>query len=273
MKLSIITINLNNEEGLRKTVESVKKQTFTDFEFLVIDGGSKDGSIDIIQENKQHINYWVSERDKGIYNAMNKGIKVAKGEYCYFLNSGDYLQGDDVLKKIFDNKEEDSAFICGNFTTEKKGVQQRFTEYKNRDWSFSLYEIYAGFVAHQAFFIKREMFDKYGFYDEGLRIMSDWKLFFIAIGIHHEKVVYKDVDLVIYDMDGLSSHIGGKVINSEKKLVAKAELPEAVFARLSRLNYLEKNGFIIDFIHSKKWIHFLFRAFLKCCKTLGIAKF
>lgn len=270
MKLSIITINLNNADGLRKTIESVKKQTFSNFEFLIIDGGSKDESIDVIKAS-DCISYWISEPDKGIYNAMNKGIDVAKGEYCYFLNSGDYLANENALKEVFDNSCN-SGFICGNFITDKQGYQQKFTDYKNRNWNFSLYEIFSGFVAHQAFFIKRDMFSKYGLYDEKLRIMSDWKHFFIAIGIHHENVVYKDVDIVVYDMDGLSSHIGGKVINEEKILVAKQELPEDIFNRLNRLYYLERNGFIVDFIHSKKWIHFLFKAFLKCCKTFGITK-
>ncbi|MDR2910496.1 MAG: glycosyltransferase [Bacteroidales bacterium] len=91
MKLSIITINLNNVAGLQKTIESVVKQTFTDYEYIVIDGGSTDGSADIIKQHANKITYWVSEPDKGIYNAMNKGIRVAKGEYCLFLNSGDWL--------------------------------------------------------------------------------------------------------------------------------------------------------------------------------------
>lgn len=272
MKLSIITINLNNGDGLKKTIESVKNQTFTNYEFLIIDGGSKDESIDIIKQNQDCITYWISEPDKGIYNAMNKGISAAKGDYCYFLNSGDYLYSADTLDKIFETNGEECNFICGNFITDKQGHQQKFTDYKNRNWSFSLYDIFSGFIAHQAFFIKRSMFDKYGLYDESLRIMSDWKHFFIAIGINNENIAYKDVDIVVYDMDGLSSHIGGKVINDEKTKVAKQELPEEIFNKLTRLYYLERNGYIVDFIHSKKWVNFLFRIFLKICKTLGITK-
>ena len=271
MKLSIITINLNNAEGLKQTIESVFSQTFSDFEFLIIDGGSTDGSVDIIKANQEKISYWVSEPDKGIYNAMNKAILKATGEYCYFLNSGDYLVDNNVLDSVFINNMHES-FVCGNFITDKKGEQQRFTDYRDRDWSFSLYDIFSGFVAHQAFFIKKEMFDKYGLYDERLRIMSDWKLFFIAIGINQEKIFYKDVDIVIYDMDGISSRIGGEIINTEKVLVAKEELNPVVFEKVNRLYYLERNGFIIDFVSSKKWINFLFRAFLKVCKVLRLTK-
>lgn len=271
MKLSIITINLNNLEGLQKTVNTVLQQTFTDYEFIVVDGGSTDGSVEFIKENEDKLSYWISEPDKGVYNAMNKGILRSQGEYCYFLNSGDLLANENVLQSIFDTDSHES-FICGNFITDKKGERERFTLYKDRDWVFSLYDIFSGFLAHQAFFINRKMFDKYGIYDERLRIMSDWKLFFIAIGINGEKVVYKDVDISIYDMDGISSHIGGKIIYEEKVKVAKEELSEDVFKKLDRLYYLEKNDFITDFILSKKCIHFLFKVFLKTCKILGITK-
>jgi glycosyltransferase involved in cell wall biosynthesis len=100
IKLSIITINYNNRDGLEKTIRSVIDQRFTDFEFIVIDGGSTDGSVDNIRKYENKINYWCSEKDAGIYNAQNKGIKKAKGEYCLFLNSGDFLYNEDVLNKI-----------------------------------------------------------------------------------------------------------------------------------------------------------------------------
>ena len=102
MKLSIITVNYNNLEGLRKTLESVCAQTFHDYEWIVIDGGSTDGSKQLLEQNDEHIAYWVSEPDSGIYNAMNKGIAIAKGEYCQFLNSGDYYIGNDTLAKVFE---------------------------------------------------------------------------------------------------------------------------------------------------------------------------
>ena len=94
---SIITINYNNKDGLLKTIESVLCQTYKDFEFIVIDGGSTDGSREIIEKYAGHIDYWVSEPDKGIYNAMNKGIKVAHGDYLNFMNSGDYFYNENVL--------------------------------------------------------------------------------------------------------------------------------------------------------------------------------
>ena len=87
--LSIITINYNNKKGLLKTIDSIKEQSFTDFEWIIIDGGSTDGSVEIIRENESRIAYWISEHDKGVYDAMNKGILHANGLWLNFMNSGD----------------------------------------------------------------------------------------------------------------------------------------------------------------------------------------
>ena len=97
MKLSIITINYNHKEGLLKTIKSVVNQTYHDIEYIVIDGGSTDGSVDVVKQYEDSISYWVSEPDCGIYNAMNKGVAKATGEYCLFLNSGDSLHGTDSI--------------------------------------------------------------------------------------------------------------------------------------------------------------------------------
>ena len=101
VKLSIITVNLNNLEGLKKTYESVVCQTFTDYEWLVIDGGSTDGSREFIEQHQNKFAYWCSEPDKGIYNAMNKGIVRAKGEYLNFMNSGDCFVKKETLAGVF----------------------------------------------------------------------------------------------------------------------------------------------------------------------------
>src|SRR5690606_27175837 len=98
MKLTVITVNLNNAQGLSKTITSVLTQTILPFEYIVIDGGSTDNSLDIIERNSAKISYWISEPDKGVYEAMNKGIKQANGDYLLFLNSGDYLINDRVIE-------------------------------------------------------------------------------------------------------------------------------------------------------------------------------
>jgi len=112
MKYSIITVNFNNKEGLRQTIESVIHQTYRDFEFIVIDGGSTDGSVDVLKEYDSQIDYWVSEPDGGIYQGMNKGIKKASGEYLNFMNSGDCFYSSDVLE-IVTSYQSGADFIVG----------------------------------------------------------------------------------------------------------------------------------------------------------------
>lgn len=268
MKLSIITINLNDKKGLQQTINSVASQSYTDYEFIVIDGNSIDGSVDILHQNENIITQWISEPDSGIYNAMNKGIKLSKGDYLYFLNSGDKLHSANVLEDVFkDNNNE--AFVCGNFETQYQDTFKLETPYRNRDWTFSLYDIYSTYLCHQAFFIHKSNFEKYGLYSEDLRITADWELFLIAIGVNNENVIYKDTTIVTYNLEGLSSTIGGKVIYEEKKKVAKRRLSPQLATQLDRLYFLEQNGYITDTVNNSKVLSFLIRAY---CKVKRIFK-
>ena len=117
-KLSLITINQNNAEGLRRTIESVVFQTYIDYEYIVIDGASTDESVNILKQYDNRITFWISEPDTGIYNAMNKGILKATGDYCLFLNSGDWLSDDRVLEEVFLH-EITEDIVCGNAVFEK----------------------------------------------------------------------------------------------------------------------------------------------------------
>ena len=156
-KLSIITVNLNNAIGLRKTIESVVNQTFTDFEYIIIDGGSTDGSVDVIREYSEKITYWVNEPDKGIYNAMNKGIKIAKGEYLQFLNSGDFLIDNRVLKSIFDlERNEDVLYgeaVLGD-NLEKKIKFPPSPKIIDHEY------FWTNTLTHQSTLIKRTLFNR-----------------------------------------------------------------------------------------------------------------
>ena len=113
MKLSVITICYNDRNGLLKTLESVKSQSSHDFQYIVIDGASKDGSADLLTEYASVIDYSVSESDKGIYNAMNKGIREAKGEYCLFMNAGDTFYANDTVEKALPLLDG-TDFLCGD---------------------------------------------------------------------------------------------------------------------------------------------------------------
>ena len=201
MKLSIITVNFNNKDGLQKTIDSVISQSFKDFEWIVIDGGSTDGSKELIEKYSNYISFWVSEPDKGVYNAMNKGIKVAKGEYLNFLNSGDVYYNTEALHNIF-SKHIDCDIVFGNTLAYRDG-QLKIINYQN-DY-LTCYRLVKGTINHQAAFIKRQLFNKYGLYDETLRIVSDWKFFFEVIIIRKCTVHHINETIIIYDTNGLSS--------------------------------------------------------------------
>jgi len=206
MKLSIITINFNNAEGLRKTIESVVSQTFTDFEYIIIDGGSTDGSVDIIKQYADKITYWVSEPDKGIYNAMNKGILQAKGEYLNFMNSGDCFYSPTVLTEIFEKYNFTESVVTGNRIEVLWEKTERFSEGIKvlNNGKITLLSLLKDTIHHQCSFIKRELFEKYGLYDESYKIVSDWIFFLKTIGIYGEKINYINEIVAIVDYSGIS---------------------------------------------------------------------
>lgn len=192
MKLSIITVNLNNREGLKKTLDSVAAQTWRDFDHIIIDGASTDGSVDVIREYAERNNtsnitkgentcpgqiHWISEKDTGIYNAMNKGIRMAKGEYCLFLNSGDWLYGPSVLLTTI-SKESSVDFLCCN-TYDKNG--QVLIPPRRLDILF----FYQDTLNHQSTFIKRTLFEQ-ELYNEQYGFVSDW-VFFMNMILYKEK--------------------------------------------------------------------------------------
>jgi glycosyltransferase involved in cell wall biosynthesis len=211
MKLSIITINRNNRDGLERTIESVIPQTFRDFEYIVIDGASSDGSVDIVEKYANEITCWVSETDTGIYNAMNKGIRQAQGEYCLFLNSGDYLADDDVLKKVFDLNICTDIFCSSGFG--KKTVKD-----------ITFYDFLYSSLKHQSMFIKTSLFSEIGFYDERYKIISDWIFYTLAIIKYNCSLEFYPFDLSISQPWGIS-WTDGKGMYRERELFLQEYFP------------------------------------------------
>ena len=199
-KISIITINYNNLGGLITTISSVKKQTWQEFEYIVIDGGSSDGSKEYLENEYQYIDYWISEKDSGIYNAMNKAINKAKGEYLLFINSGDHLFDDTVLEKNH-NSIMEKDLIYFNLQMVRNGIS-RITK-SPAELSFS--DLYTSSLPHPATFIKRELFSKIGLYDESLRIVSDWKFFILALFKFNCSYLKIEDTLSTFYLDGIST--------------------------------------------------------------------
>ena len=202
MKLSIITVNLNNRDGLQKTIDSVVCQTFRDFEWIVIDGGSTDGSRELIEQYADHFAYWVSEPDKGIYNAMNKGIKVAKGEYLQFLNSGDWLFDDNVLQVVF-GKNRSADILFGKMLVEGSGLLSGAAMMKPvLYWT----DFVGNTLPHQASYIKKNLFEKFGLYDESYRIAGDTKFFIKSIVWGKSSYEFIPENIAVFQQGGISSN-------------------------------------------------------------------
>ena len=198
MKLSIITISLNNISGLRLTAESILEQTYDDYEWIVIDGGSHDGTREFLEASNKNITFWCSEKDKGIYNAMNKGIARAKGDYILFLNSGDTLYRNTTLQEALE-KCNDYDIVYGDaMFMHKKGA---------RRWVYddilTMKRMYEHSINHQSTFIKASLLKLQG-YDESYHIAADWKRFVEWL---KEGKTFKHIDIIIanYDTTGLST--------------------------------------------------------------------
>ena len=213
MRLSIVTINYNNAEGLRKTLASVASQTYRNIEHIIIDAASTDGSVDIIREYVKKVEseesrvksvIWSSELDGGIYAGMNKGIKRASGEYIQILNSGDILASDDVTERMMAalNANSNPEILYGNMI--KEWPDGKRLNDKGGSGQLSMLNFYFGTLNHDSAYIRRELFERFGLYDENLKIVSDWKWFLQAIPLGGLTPSYVDIDVTVFDMTGVS---------------------------------------------------------------------
>ncbi len=233
MVFTIVTINRNNASGLRKTLQSVLDQTLTDFEYVVVDGASTDGSVDVIENYSKLFGprmKWISEPDKGIYNAMNKGIGMASGEYVEFLNSGDCLAGPDVVERMLTALEEMAcpSILYGNMLKDMpdgKILKDRCFAGQN----ITFLGFYTGTLNHSPAYIRKDLFEKYGLYDESLKIVSDWKWYLQAIILGTEKPVYADIDVTLFDMTGISE-TNKDLDKTERKKVLEELIPQTVLS-------------------------------------------
>lgn len=217
MKLSIITVNYNGAEGLKKTLESVQNQSFKDFEQIVVDGGSTDNSVEIIKDYAQKIdNYrWVSERDNGIYDGMNKGIGMATGEYLYFLNGGDCLVDEHTLEKIV-GLLDGSAIVTGRVNLVINGCKYGETE-KMKESDLTMYQMFLHGINHQSAIIKRELQLAHP-YDITAKIGADWKFFVETIVLEGVKMKMTDCLFANFDRTGVSSN-NVKLCEERKQLI------------------------------------------------------
>lgn len=191
---SIITVTLNDAENLKRTIQSIRQQKFNDIELIVIDGKSTDHTLEIINENNNLIKKWLSEKDSGIYNAMNKGIDLCQGKHTIFLNSGDTLASDNSLEIVKSQIESsDVQFHYTNYFLHDKKIEQEI----------SLKYLARKMVCHQTIFYKTE-FLKENKFDDTMRFAADYdQLIRNYRKIKHKKI---NVALINYDANGISSN-------------------------------------------------------------------
>lgn len=237
MKITVITVSYNNLSGLKRTIPSVLSQTYKDFEYIIIDGGSTDGSKEYI-ESQNDIDYWVSEKDKGIYSAMNKGVKIAHGEYCIFMNSGDHFFSSTSLESAC--AELDDFDYCIGKTLVIDGKNSILcTPRKVMTYPFAK----SNSLQHQSTFIKTALLKEHP-YNENIKIVADWAHFFECW--YFEKCSYKAIDTIvsIYYWDGISS-VNFELAEKERQQVlehffAKKALPKIKETKEERSEHITK---------------------------------
>ena len=210
--ISVITVNLNNKEGLERTVASVASQTTSPDEFIVVDGLSNDGSQEYMEQQSESITKAIVEKDTGVYNAMNKGISAATGDYLLFLNSGDHFESESALAMAQETLSGEDL-ICFDIAVEGQGKNYIKQHPEQIDLTFMLEDT----LAHQSVLVKRSLFERFGLYDESLKIVADWKFFLDALLDPNTTYKAEHQTLTHYYLDGMSATAEGTFKRREER--------------------------------------------------------
>ena len=246
-RISVITINYNNSEGLLQTIRSVISQDYNSFEYIVIDGGSTDGSTNVLQQYSKAITRYVSEKDAGIYNAMNKGIDLAVGEYLLFLNSGDVF-ADKTALSSFLLAEADEPIIYGNLLLKSASGKIASYNYLPRT---DFYEVYKESLPHPGTLVRKDVFKCVGGFSENDKITSDWQFFMLALFKYKFAARYVNKAISIFASGGVSNnpeHADRSVF--ERKRFMRNYFPEIyderLFNQFSFIHRIKKRLFLLS---------------------------
>lgn len=211
MKISVITVTFNSGATVRDTIESVLKQEYSDYEYLVIDGGSKDNTVDIIKEYEPKFGgrmKWISEKDKGMYDGINKGIRMATGDVVGIVNSDDFYHRSDVFNIINKSFEENKGIqaIYGDVRfVHPDNLEKTVRYYSCKNWKPWRFRF--GFMpAHPTFFTYKENFEKYGYYQYDYHIAADYELLIRHLYTNHVPAKYVPLDFMKMRTGGRSTN-------------------------------------------------------------------
>lgn len=245
--VSIISVNLNDRAGLARTLVSIGRQTFEDREVVVIDGGSTDGSVEVIKEKAAVVTDWVSEKDRGIFDAMNKGIRRARGTYCVFLNGGDVFASDDALEHFFGAGAPVEDVLYSDLIVEHEDGTTHVWETPGAlSWDFFMRTT----LPHPSSAIRRDLFERVGLYDTIFRMGADYEFFLRAIVVRGATTRRMPVPLSRFAHGGLSTKPDGyALLREERKLAKERALSPILLAHWDE--YLAaKRGFVHKTIRS-----------------------
>ena len=236
MKISVITISYNAVACIESTIKSVINQKYDSFEYIVVDGASNDGTLGVLNKYDQYITHWISEPDSGIYNAMNKAVKMAKGEYCIFMNAGDQFANPLVLKQVSFFLNDEFDYLCGNEISLKSG---KVVDYVYAPKCITTDLFVNRSLSHQASFIKRELLLSNP-YDEQLKLVSDWKFCIEVLLLQHKKYRAIDVDICNFNHDGAT--FTQKELGKKERMKVLQELLPNEYEQIKnhKENYVDK---------------------------------
>lgn len=246
-QLSIVTVNYNNLDGLILTTRSILSQLFKNFDWYIVDGGSTDGSLEYIQSiSDSRLNY-ISEKDKGIYDAQNKGIQNTKGEYLLFLNSGDYFYATNSLEEIF-NQNPKEEFLYFDLYMDSKIIQYP----KKLDYLF----FFTNIINHQSQIIHRSLFAKYGLYSLDYPFSADYDFLLRIFKNFQISYQYFPIILSVYDTNGVTSTKENlNLIHKEKNEIRQKNIPYEILKPLQEYVLLEKNYLLLKNAWTTRFIH------------------
>lgn len=256
MKLSVITVSYNAAGVIEDTILSVISQNYDSYEYIVVDGASSDGTIEIVRNYYSKIKHVLSEPDSGIYEAMNKGVKLACGDYCIFMNAGDRFVNDSVLSAVSQFLDGSYDYVLGN----EVGIDDKgkIKHYKHSRKAITPYNLMWSSVSHQASFIKRSLLldDPY---DETLKLVSDWKFALKNLILHPHPYLEINIDVCFFLIGGLTN-----TCNERGRLERKAVLEELLDpAQYNRVTSSEYEVSFINKVRNKLLFYFKVIQYLK----------